>query len=58
MELILLLERLGIDAHEWSGMVKDFGLTFKNVAGKPTRFEQAPAGLSPPVAYVGYIEES
>jgi hypothetical protein len=25
-----------IDAHEWSRMVKDFGRTFKNVAGKPT----------------------
>ena len=25
-----------IDSHEWSRMVKDFGRTFKNVAGKPT----------------------
>ena len=30
-----------IDAHEWSRMVKDFGRTFKNVAGKPTSIEQA-----------------
>jgi len=29
-----------INAQEWSRIVKDFGRTFKNVAGKPTRFEQ------------------
>jgi hypothetical protein len=34
-------ERLGIDAQEWSGMIKDFGRTFKNVAGKPMSIEQA-----------------
>jgi REP element-mobilizing transposase RayT len=36
-----VFERLGIDAQEWSRMVKDFGRTFKNVAGKPTSIEQA-----------------
>ena len=36
-----VLERLGIDAVEWSKMVKDFGRTFKNVAGKPISIEQA-----------------
>ena len=36
-----IFERLGIDAPEWSRMVKDFGRTFKNVAGKPTSIEQA-----------------
>jgi len=36
-----VVERLGIDAQEWSRMVKDFGRTFKNVAGKPTSIEQA-----------------
>ena len=32
---------LGIDAQEWSKMVEDFGLTFKNVAGTSTSIEQA-----------------
>jgi hypothetical protein len=36
-----VFERLGIDAQEWSRMVKDFGRTFKNVAGKPISIEQA-----------------
>ena len=36
-----VFERLGIDAQEWSRMVKNFGRTFKNVAGKPTSIEQA-----------------
>jgi hypothetical protein len=36
-----VFERLGIEAQEWSRMVKDFGRTFKNVAGKPTSIEQA-----------------
>ncbi len=36
-----IFERLGIDAELWSQMVKDFGRTFKNVAGKPTSIEQA-----------------
>ena len=36
-----VFERLGIDAQEWSRMVKDFGRTFKNVAGKPTSIEHA-----------------
>jgi REP element-mobilizing transposase RayT len=36
-----IFERLGIDAAEWSGMVKDFGRSFKNVAGKPTSIAQA-----------------
>ena len=36
-----VFERLGIDAQEWSRMVKEFGRTFKNVAGKPTSIEQA-----------------
>jgi hypothetical protein len=35
-----VFERLGINAQEWSRMVKDFGRTFKNVAGKPTSIEQ------------------
>ena len=33
--------RLGIDAEEWSRMARDFGRTFKNVAGKPISVEQA-----------------
>ena len=41
VEAPLVFERLGIDAQEWSRMVKDFGRTFKNVAGKPTSIEQA-----------------
>ena len=36
-----VFERLGIDAQAWSRMVKDFGRTFKNVAGKPRSIEQA-----------------
>ena len=36
-----IFERLGIDAELWSQMVKDFGRTFKNVAGKPTSIDQA-----------------
>jgi len=36
-----IFDRLGIDATAWSGMVKDFGRSFKNVAGKPTSIEQA-----------------
>ena len=36
-----VFERLGIDAEEWSRMAKDFGRTFKNVAGKPISIEQA-----------------
>ena len=36
-----IFERLGIDAVLWSQMVKDFGPTFKNVAGKPTSIDQA-----------------
>jgi len=36
-----VFERLGIDAQEWLKMVKDFGRTFKNVAGKPISIEQA-----------------
>lgn len=35
-----IFERLGIDAAIWSEMVKDFGRSFKNVAGKPTSIEQ------------------
>ncbi len=37
----MIFDRLGIDAELWSQMVKDFGRTFKNVAGKPTSIEQA-----------------
>ena len=36
-----IFDRLGIDAAIWSGMVKDFGRSFKNVAGKPTSIDQA-----------------
>ena len=36
-----VFERLGIDAQEWSRMAKDFGRTFKSVAGKPINIEQA-----------------
>lgn len=36
-----IFERLGIDAEEWAGTVKNFGRMFKNVAGKPTSIEQA-----------------
>ena len=41
VEAPLVFERLGIDAQEWLKMVKDFGRTFKNVAGKPTSIGQA-----------------
>ena len=36
-----VFERLGLDAEECSRMAKDFGRTFKNVAGKPINIEQA-----------------
>jgi len=36
-----LLDRLGIDSAAWSQMVKTFGRSFKNVAGKPTSIDQA-----------------
>ena len=36
-----IFDRLGIDAAIWSGMVKNFGRSFKNVAGKPTSIDQA-----------------
>ena len=36
-----IFERLGIDAQAWSAMVKDFGRSFKNVAGKPSSIDQA-----------------
>jgi hypothetical protein len=31
-----IFDRLGIDSAAWSQMVKNFGRSFKNVAGKPT----------------------
>jgi len=36
-----LFDRLGIDSAAWSQMVKNFGRSFKNVAGKPTSIAQA-----------------
>lgn len=36
-----IFERLGIDAEVWYAIVKDFGRSFKNVAGKPTSIAQA-----------------
>ncbi len=36
-----LFDRLGIDAKTWESMVKDFGRSFKNVAGKPTSIDAA-----------------
>ena len=50
-----VLERLGIDASEWSRMLKDFGRTFKNVAGKPTSIEQARSSKSRRRFYVSRI---
>ena len=50
-----VFQRLGIDAQEWSRMVKDFGRTFKNVAGKPTSIEQARSLKSRRRFYVGRV---
>jgi hypothetical protein len=36
-----IFDRLGIDSAAWSQMVKSFGRSFKNVAGKPTSIAQA-----------------
>ncbi len=36
-----IFDRLGIDSATWSAMVKDFGRSFKNVAGKPTSIAEA-----------------
>ena len=36
-----IFERLGIDSATWSTMAKEFGRSFKNVAGKPTSIAQA-----------------
>jgi hypothetical protein len=41
VEAPLLFDRLGIDSATWSQMVKDFGRSFKNVAGKPTSIAEA-----------------
>jgi hypothetical protein len=36
-----IFDRLAIDSATWSQMVKDFGRSFKNVAGKPTSIAEA-----------------
>ena len=46
-----------LHAQEWSRMVKDFGRTFQNVAGKPTSIEQARSLKSRRRFYVSRIQQ-